>query len=199
VSVTWNANSAPLAEPVTVIIRRRVKPGREAEYEAWLQRLHAEARTLSGYLGVTTQRPAANGPRECVSAVRFDSLQSLQAFEASEMRARRLAEVVPLVQGDAVWERLTGLEFWFSAPPGTLVPQPSRPRMALVMIAVVFTLVLVIGSAVNTAFGALPFGTPYPLRLPVTITIEWVLMTYGLMPVLTRRLARWIYPSRMST
>lgn len=154
---------------------------------------------LQGYLGVTTQRPASTGPREYVSAVRFDSLHSLQAFEASEMRARHLTEVAPLVQGDAVWERLTGLEFWFSAPPGTLVPQPSRHRMALVMVAVVFTLVLVIGSAVNAAFAALPFQTPYPMRLLVTISIEVVLMTYWLMPVLTRRLARWIYPSQTST
>ncbi len=189
----------PPKEPVTVIIRRRVKPGREAEYEAWLQRLQTEARTLPGYLGVTTQRPASNGPREYVSAVRFDSLQNLQAFEASEMRARHLAEVAPLVQGDAVWERMTGLEFWFSTPPGTVVPQPSRPRMALVMVAVVFTLVLVIGSAVNTAFAALPFATPYPLRLLVTVAIEVLLMTYWLMPVLTRRLARWIYPSHTLT
>lgn len=194
-----NADPTPPTEPVTVIIRRRVRLGREAEYEAWLQRLQAEARVLPGYLGVTTQRPASNGPREYVSAVRFESLQSLQAFEVSEMRARHLAEVAPLVEGDAVWERLTGLEFWFSAPPGTVVPQPSRPRMALVMIVVVFTLVLVIGSAVNTAFAALPFETPYPLRLLVTIAIEVALMTYWLMPVLTRRLARWIYPSKTST
>lgn len=198
-SDTLHAITAPATEPVTVIIRRHVKPGREADYEAWLQRLQAEARTLPGYLGVTTQRPAANGPREYASAVRFDSLQSLQAFEASELRARHLAEVAPLVQGDAAWERLTGLEFWFSAPPGTVVPQPSRHRMALVMIAVVFTLVLAIGSAVNTAFAALPFATPYPVRLLVTIAIEVVLMTYWLMPVLTRRLARWIYPSQTST
>lgn len=186
-------NTLP-AEPVTVLIRRRVKAGRELEYEAWLQRLQAEARALPGYLGVTTQRPAPSGPREYVSAVRFDSLASLQAFEASELRARYLREVVPLVEADAVWEQLTGLEFWFSAPAGTVVPQPSRPRMALVMIAVVFTLVLVIGTAVNAVFAALPFSTPYPLRLLVTIAIEVVLMTWWVMPWITRRLAPWIYP-----
>jgi hypothetical protein len=111
------------------------------------------------------------------------------------MRARHLREVASLVESDAVWEELTGLEFWFSAPPGTVVPQPSRARMALVMIAVVFTLVLVIGTAVNTAFALLPFVTPYPLRLLVTITIEVVLMTWWVMPWITRRLAGWIYPS----
>lgn len=189
-----NGETTMPAEPVTVLIRRRAKAGRELEYEAWLQRLQAEARSFPGYLGVTTQRPAPSGPREYVSAVRFDSLASLQAFEASELRARYLRDVVPLVEADAVWEQLTGLEFWFSAPAGTVVPQPSRPRMALVMIAVVFTLVLVIGTAVNAVFAALPFKTPYPLRLLVTIAIEVVLMTWWVMPWITRRLAPWIYP-----
>lgn len=191
-----NGETTMPAEPVTVLIRRRVKAVRELEYEAWLQRLQAEARSFPGYLGVTTQRPAPSGPREYVSAVRFASLASLQAFEASELRARYLRDVVPLVEADAVWEQLTGLEFWFSAPAGTVVPQPSRPRMALVMIAVVFTLVLVIGTAVNAVFAALPFNTPYPLRLLVTIAIEVALMTWWVMPWITRRLAPWIYPGK---
>jgi hypothetical protein len=173
-----------------------VKAGRTADYEAWLQQLQHDARDLPGYLGVTTQRPAPGAPLDYVSVQRFDSLASLQAFERSEMRARALAQVTEFVEGDAAWRRLTGLEFWFTPPPGTVVPQPSRARMALVMIAVVFTLVLVIGTAVNAAFALLPFDTPYPLRLLFTITIEVLLMTYWLMPLITRRLAHWIYPAR---
>ena len=187
------------AEPVTVIIRRRVKPGAEGAYEAWLQELQTDARQLPGYLGVTTQRPPPGGPREYVSAVRFDSLANLHAFERSDLRREHLARLGDWVEGDAAWEAMTGLEFWFSPPPGTVVPQPSRPRMALVMVAMVFTLVLVIGSAVNAVFAGLPFETPYPLRLLVTIAIEVVLMTWWLMPLVTRRLARWIYPQRRTT
>lgn len=194
-----NDTEATSAEPVTVIIRRRVKPGAEAAYEAWLQALQADARLLPGYLGVTTQRPAPSGPREYVSAVRFDSLVNLQAFERSDLRREHLARLGDWVEGDAAWEAMTGLEFWFSPPPGTVVPQPSRPRIALVMVAMVFTLVLVIGSAVNAVFARLPFDTPYPLRLLVTVAIEVVLMTWWLMPLVTRRLARWIYPHRRTT
>lgn len=190
------ADRSKADEPVTLVITRRVKPGRTADYEAWLQQFQHEARSLPGYLGVTTHRPAAGAAPDYVSVLRFDSLASLQAFERSELRSRYLEKVRDLVEGDAVWRRLTGLEFWFTPPPGTVVPQPSRPRMALVMIAVVFTLVLVIGSAVNAAFAALPFATPYPLRLLVTIAIEVALMTWWLMPLITRRLAFWIYPRR---
>lgn len=47
-------------------------------------------------------------------------------------------------------------------PPGTVAPQPSSPRMALVMVGMVFTLILVIGSTVNAVFARLQFDTPYP-------------------------------------
>jgi hypothetical protein len=190
------APAASHADAVAVVITRRVKPGRQAEYEGWLQQFQAEARGLNGYLGVTTQRPAAGAPLDYVSVLRFNSLASLQAFERSELRARQLEKVRDFVEGDAAWRRLTGLEFWFTPPPGTVVPQRSRPRMALVMIAVVFGLVLGLGSLVNLAFAQLPFATPYAVRLLVTITIEVLLMTYWLMPLVTRRLAAWIYPSR---
>jgi len=183
-------------QPVTAVVTRRVKPGREAAYEAWLARLQHDARELPGYLGVTTQRPGATGPREYVSVIRFRRLDDLRAFERSPWRQQAMAEVAPLVEADAVWQTLSGLEFWFTPPPGTVVPVPSRGRMAMLMIGVVFGLVLSIGTLVNLAADRLPVTLPSPVRLLATITLEVLLMTYWLMPRLTRALAGWIYPAR---
>jgi hypothetical protein len=177
--------------PVTIVVTRRVKPGRERDYEAWLERLLRDAASLPGYLGTTVHRPPPDGPREYTSVFRFDTVGHLRAFEASDLRRRALAEVVDLVEGDAAWRRLTGLEFWFTAPPGTVVPQPSRPRMALLMIVVVYVLVLSIGQLVALGLGA----APPAVRLFVTIVIEVALLTWVIMPRLTRALARWIYPA----
>jgi hypothetical protein len=176
-------------EPVTVVVTRRVKPGCEQAYEAWLDKLLGAAKALPGYLGTTVQRPGA-GSREYTSIFRFDSVENLRAFEASDLRRRALAEVVDLVEADAVWSKLTGLELWFTPPPGTVVPQPSRIRMALVMIAVVYGLVLSIGQLV----GIVLVGAPPSIRLLMTIGIEVFLMTYVVMPRITRWFARWIYP-----
>jgi uncharacterized protein len=180
-------------EAVTVVVTRRVKSGRAADYEAWLIRLQADARSVPGYIGVTTLRPAPGGPLEYTSVIRFDSINHLRAFEQSDLRRRHLAEVADMVEADAAWRQLTGLEFWFTPPAGTVVPQPSRSRMALVVIVVVFLLVLSIGGTVNAVAAFLP----YPLRLLLTITIEVLLMTYWLMPRLTRWMAFWIYPQRV--
>jgi antibiotic biosynthesis monooxygenase (ABM) superfamily enzyme len=178
-------------EPVTVVVRRRVKPGREASYEAWLARLVLDAKALPGFLGSELQRPGGTS-REYTSVFRFDSLEHLRGFEESELRRKALLEVTELVEGDALWQKLTGLELWFTPPPGTVVPQPDRLRMALLMIGVVYGLVLSIGQLVALVLG----DAPLPLRLLVTITIEVFLMTYVIMPRLTRWLAFWIYPSR---
>ncbi len=187
--------SSTANDPVTVVVTRRVKPGHEQQYADWLQRLTTEARSLPGYLGTDIMQPHAGSPSEYTSVFRFDSVHNLRAFEASPMRARYLAEVIPHVEADATWRELTGLEFWFTPPPGTVVPQPSRARMAVVMVCVVFGLVLSLGQVVNAVLGSWPFA----LRLLLTIIIEVLIMTYWLMPRLTRWLAPWIYPNRAAS
>jgi antibiotic biosynthesis monooxygenase (ABM) superfamily enzyme len=176
-------------EPVTVVVRRTVRAGHEKDYEAWLARLLKDAASLPGFLGTNVIRPPT-GSREYTSVFRFDTVENLRHFEESDLRRRALAEVVDFVEGDAMWEKLSGLELWFSPPPGTVAPVPSRFRMALVMIVVVYGLVFSIGKLVGLVLA----DAPLPLRLLVTITIEVFFMTYVLMPRLTRALARFIYP-----
>lgn len=178
-----------MSEPVTITVRRKVRPGREAAYEAWLKRLTEGAATdFPGYLGAEFHRPGPDGTYR--SVFRFDSLTNLEAFERSDFRAAMLAEGADLFAADAAWERMTGLEFWFDPPPGTKVPQPSPHRMALVLIAVVFTLVL----ALNLTLGPLMTGWPLALRVLATVCIQVGLMTYVIMPRLTPLIARFIYP-----
>lgn len=178
-----------MTDPVTITVRRKLRPGREAAYEAWLKRLTAGAATdFPGYLGAEFHRPGPDGIYR--SVFRFDSLAHLEAFERSDFRAAMLAEGAELFAADAAWERMTGLEFWFDPPPGTKVPQPSPHRMALVLIAVVFVLVL----ALNLTLGPLMTGWPLALRVLATVTVQVGLMTYVIMPRLTPLIARFIYP-----
>lgn len=175
---------------MTVVVTRRVKAGREADYEAWLARLVEKVKHMPGYLGISVQRPADGAPREYTCVYRFESLDALRSFENSSERKASLSEVGELVESDATWEKLTGLETWFTAPPGA--PAPSRFRMAIVMIVVVYAFVLVLGPIVAFFIPRAPFE----LRLFVAIAIEIMLMTYIVMPRITKWLARWIYPRR---
>ncbi|MCA9684176.1 MAG: hypothetical protein KC457_18415 [Myxococcales bacterium] len=182
-------------QAVTVVVTRRVRRGCEPRYQQWLERLINDASLLPGFVGAHVQPPGPGEAPVYTSVFRFDNVEHLRGFESSELRRRALAEVTELVEEDAVWRRFTGLELWFTPPAGTVVPQPSRFRMALVMIAVVYGLVLSIGALVSWALAAVPG----PVRLLITISLEVFLMTYVLMPRLTRWLARWIYPEKETT
>lgn len=182
-------------DSVTVVVTRRVKSGYESQYENWLKRLLEEAKSMKGYTGAAVQKPAP-GTTQYTNIFRFDSIENLRKFEESEIRARYLREVVDYVEADAIWKKFSGLEFWFSPPTGTIVPQPSRFRMALVMMVVVYGLVISIRQLVSAVVGDV---IPYYLRLFITISIEIFLMTFILMPRLTKLLAKWIYPSSSPT
>jgi hypothetical protein len=54
-------------------------------------------------------------------------------------------------------------------------------------------------SSCRARFGLALGAAPQPVRLLATIVIEVFLMTYVLMPRLTRWLARWIYPRKETT
>jgi len=178
-------------DSVTVVVTRRVKSGYESQYENWIKRLLEAAKSMKGYIGASIQKPAP-GTTEYTSIFRFDNVENLRKFEESEIRARYLREVVGYVEADAIWKKFSGLEFWFSPPTAAIVPQPSRFRMALVMIVVVYGLVISIGQLVSTLVGDV---IPSYVRLFITISIEIFLMTFILMPRLTKLLAKWIYPS----
>lgn len=180
---------------VTTVVTRRVKPDRYDDYEHSLRALLAEVEGLDGYLGADIHPPASTGDPVYTSVFRFASLERRDDFQAGEINRRFLEAIEPLVDGDPVWATHTGLEMWFAPPPGTVVPQPVRWRMALLLGTVVYVLVLVLGRLAAMAMG----GWPTPLRLAIVIAVEITLMTYLILPRLTRRLARWIYPRSITT
>jgi len=179
-----------MSDTVTIVVRQSVKQGHEDAYEAWLKRMTEGAQAnFPGYLGVGFHRPSQPGDKYR-QFFRFDSIEQLEEFERSEYRANMLAEGSVHFATDPTLERMTGLEFWFDPPRGTKVPQPSPHRMALVMIAVIFTMVLIL----STVIGALTPNWPQPVRLLLTVSTQVMFMTYVVMPRLTPLISRFIYP-----
>jgi antibiotic biosynthesis monooxygenase (ABM) superfamily enzyme len=180
---------------VTTVVTRRVKPGRFEDYERSLRELLAAVEQFDGYLGADIHPPATTGDAVYTSVFRFASLEQRNRFQAGEINRTFLETVDPFVDSDPVWATHTGLEMWFSPPPGTIVAQPVRWRMAVLLGSVVYVLVLVLGRIATALIGA----WPTPVRLAIVIAIEIALMTYLILPRLTRSLARWIYPRTVTT
>jgi hypothetical protein len=173
--------------PVTVSIARRVKPGREADYEQWVKGITAQAVKFPGHMGVNVIRPTA-ASRDYVTIFRFDTYQHQRDWEESAARANWLERLDGIVEGQGSVERGTGLEFWFSLPE-LPVAHPSPHKMALVLFVVVSTLVFFL----NLILSPLVESWPYFFKVLLVVFLQVVLMTYLVMPRVTSLLKSWLF------
>jgi len=173
---------------VTLVVARRVLPGREAEYERLLRVLHQQVHGTQGYLGTEVVHNSAE--HEYVSIVRFDSLANLRAWEASGQRERWQVELDGIVTGNATVRHAEGLEFWFESTQPS-VRAPSRQKMALVLVVVVAALSMVLVPLMTRLVG----HEPRFIRVTIGAIVQVVLLTYVIMPRVTRLLAFWLFPS----
>ena len=174
-------------EPVTVMVERAVEPGRERDFEAWLDELLAAAGSYPGFLGSGVLRPHRPGePWHIV--YRFADQASQYRWEASPERAEWLARGDGLMEERAV-HRVTGLETWFTLP-GRSDAAPPRWKMALVVFAAVYPIALTINLLVLPHVA----GWAVPLKVAMLSGIMVPTMTWVVMPTLTRAFRRWLYP-----
>jgi antibiotic biosynthesis monooxygenase (ABM) superfamily enzyme len=173
---------------VTLVVARRVLPGREAEYEGHLRSLQRQVHGTQGYLGTEVVHNGAE--HEYVSIVRFDSLANLRAWEASGQRERWQVDLDGIVAGDATVRHAEGLEFWFESTQPS-VRAPARNKMALVLVVVVAALSLVLVPLITHFLG----NAPRFIRVMIGTILQVVLLTYVIMPRVTRVLAFWLFPS----
>jgi antibiotic biosynthesis monooxygenase (ABM) superfamily enzyme len=106
-------------------------------------------------------------------------------------KSRKLAEP------DYDVQKMTGLEFWFtpyfkdeSSPLIPLQPPP-RYKMVIVTVPVISFLLLTLVPQIH--FLTEMLSIPYPVRLVIALTITVLLMTYVIMPFLTKILKSWLF------
>jgi len=178
--------------PVTAVASRRVKPGREREFEEWVSGILAEANNAPGYLGSEVLRPAGSEDGEYLIVFRFDHASNLHAWENSEERRRWLDKSRPLLREEEKVDVLTGLEAWFTLPSRPAEPPPPRHKMAIVTWLAVVPVVFILFSV----FGQWLTLLPALLRTLVFSAVTVTLMTYVIMPRMTRLFSFWLYPDR---
>jgi hypothetical protein len=151
-----------------------------------------EARKAPGYLGSEVLRPSDSDDDEYRIVFRFDHASNLHAWENSEERRRWLRKSRPMLHEEEKVHVLTGLETWFTLPSKAGEPAPPRYKMAAVTWLAVFPVVMVIFSL----FGQWLNLLPTLLRTLVFTLVMVTLMTYVIMPRMTRLFSFWLYPDR---
>jgi antibiotic biosynthesis monooxygenase (ABM) superfamily enzyme len=191
-------NSDNHSKPVTVIVKRIAKKDKIKEFEGWLSGISKEVSRQEGSMGIDIIRPTDNESKpEYVIIFRFNNYDNLTKWEKSSIRNEWLQKGRELVEADPDVQKLTGLEFWFtpyfkqkSSPLIPLSPPP-RYKMAIVTIPVISILLLTLVPQIHVLTEMLLI--PYPIRLVIALTITVLLMTYLIMPLLTKLLRPWLF------
>jgi antibiotic biosynthesis monooxygenase (ABM) superfamily enzyme len=121
---------------------------------------------------------------------RFDTAQHLRAWLDAPEHAAWLQRAEPHVLGPLHRQVLTGLEAWFTLPTQPGAPPPPRYKMAILTWVTIFPLITLLVVATAPLLGRLPLV----VRLAVTTLVTVSLMTWVVMPRVTRLLGRWLYP-----
>jgi hypothetical protein len=187
--------------PVTLVVTRRAKAGKTEEFERWLDDIIHEAMKFEGHLGVNIIRPPNMSSPEYVIILRFDSFENLAIWENSEIRKKWIERGKDVLEGKAKVEKQTGLEFWFtpgldnnlSAVLEGQQQQPPRYKMAIVVTGIIFILSSILIPQVEQA----TVGLPILLSTFVGVAIMVLLMTYVVMPSVTKLLRPWLLKKQL--
>lgn len=177
--------------PVTVLVARRVRPGKEVEFEDWAESLTRAASVFDGFLGAGLLRPGHTGEDWHV-VYRFATADALARWEESPIRAALLAEGERVMSTAGV-RRVSGLETWFQLP-GRTAPAPPKWKMFVVSGSVILTLQLMLNLV---AHGAVPDLWLVPRVAVISVTVT-ALMTWLVQPWAARMLEGWLYGPRRS-
>jgi antibiotic biosynthesis monooxygenase (ABM) superfamily enzyme len=176
------------ANPLTVVITRSVRPGCEEVFEStlkdWIPRLLA----FPGHLGVHMFRPSA-GSREYAAVLKFRTQAAWDMFRQAPQYLEFLATIRPFLEGESRVETECGLESWFTPPGKPLRPLP-RWKMALVTLCGVYPTSLLLGQTI----GRWTSDWHFLLSAFVFATLMVGLLTWVVMPLLTRLLHPWLHP-----
>lgn len=201
------------SHPLTVAIERRIDPSRTTEATSWMQTGTDLARHFPGFLGSGWVR-AGEDSDLWYMLYRFQDLETLEAWETSTQRHWWL-EAGGAFAHEVRSERRTGIEGWFDAPLATHIeartgtdtptapatgpvrqpipPAPPRWKQAVTIWLGFFPTNLL----ASWLLGAVPGFTELPLavRVLTTTILLTPIMTFFVLPAVTRILRRWLQPA----
>src|SRR3954468_17515652 len=103
-SLLMNAPDKLNEQAITVIVRRRVKRGHEAEFEAIMREFIGFAIASPGHLDIHVLRPSGTGSADYTVIDRFETVEARRAFKESSAYLKWMDRLKVLTEGDPAIE-----------------------------------------------------------------------------------------------
>jgi antibiotic biosynthesis monooxygenase (ABM) superfamily enzyme len=179
--------------PVSAVISSRVRPGQEAAFRAWEQRIATAQAKSAGFQGYRFEPPIPGVQDDWLVILRFDTERNLQAWLDSPERKKLLEETAPFLEEFHARVVRTGFEQWFpSAADGTSAP--AAWKMNMLVLLLLYPIVFLFGTRVQTPLLIGKAGLPFWLALFIGNVVSVLLLNW-LVPWTSRGFGWWLSPT----
>lgn len=171
--------------PIHVAITRRVREGKEKEFQESLRQFLGQSFIHGGVHGAGMMTNLPNAHARDVGILRtFIDEQERDAFYASDLYKNWEEYASTLTEGETIHRDLHGLEAWFRAPGA-----PPRWKMAVATLAGVYPTSLFLALTI----GDLIHPLPVYIRSFVMAAAMVGLLTWVVMPNVIKLLKPWLH------
>lgn len=172
----------------TLMVVDHVNRESVSDYEDWLTGIHGDLQNQRGFVSVDVIRHLDQPDPEYVILVKFDDRESLSRWRSSPELAAWLSKLEGLVARKPHFEEAIGLELWFD--------RASRPhrmpafwKRVILSIACVYPMIIFL----SWAFAPIIESWPPAGQTFVVVVVLSTLLTWPIMPHVTRLLKSWLY------
>jgi hypothetical protein len=174
--------------PLTIFIRHKIVPGKEALFEEWVMEIGRLLRCFTGFLDAEIIRPNCCESHEYVSVVRFDTYDNLQVWMDSSERQLHIDKAYAFSE-EPMKVSYHSLEYWFHVSDGNKNGGGPPPRAKM---AVVTFLVIWLQSRYLTQNTIMRWQSLSPTgKQALSVMLIVLMTTYVIMPVVTKYVLNW--------
>lgn len=193
VHIVQDDASAARSSPVSAVISTRVKPGMEADYYRWEQKIAAAQSKARGLEGYRFESPLPGVQEDFVSILRFDNQANLTAWLQSPQRQALVEEAVPFTAEFHTRVLQSGFEQWFRDATPEGAPRPAAWKMNLIVLLTLYPVVFLWGFFVGGPLLATKLQVSFPVALFIGNLFS-VLLTSVMVPWTAKNLSWWLSP-----
>ena len=180
----------PPGDPITVVRIHYVQQGCEARFETEFNRYLQEFTAIPGNLGLFIFRPGKYHDGVYRVVYKFASRTELDRWHTSPTYLEWIETEKKLTIAPPATKEITGLETWFTLPGQNVVKPPTKVRQAVVT----WFAVLPVSIFISLATGPFLDDAPFLIQKMVFVTLLVSLLTWVVMPVVSRIAAPFLYP-----
>jgi len=191
IHIVHDGGPGPQPAPVSAVISTRIRPGQEAAYRRWEQRIAAAQAKAPGFQGYRLEQPIPGVQDEWVVILRFDTDANLQRWLDSPERQKLLEEAGAFTGEYHTRIARTGFDQWFPVARGS--SPPAVWKQSMLVLGLLYPIVFLFGFFVQAPWLEGRAGLPFFLALFIANIVGILLLSY-IVPWVSDRFGWWLTP-----